>query len=174
MTPPQDFYSFRPYASAGDFLEDRCRAARLDEEFTRLSCLYAHYRRWAFHADLEATTEKFFAKKLEEATRVKPEKFRGHLLYPWCVLDGLNEEDDYRWCEDLEPKVMGQVRVTQSFELADRLIETGVILDRLQPKFSERRHIDKLNKARTALGGHLLVKVDGKRHFIVGSNVERI
>ena len=169
----------RPVAPPEAFIRERTRPAKFDEERTRLACIYAIYRRWAFLSDKTATTLQKFEAALAKECKCEPFEFRGHRIYPRWVLDPpepVEDELDDRPDKVVEPKQLGLVRVVQPLEFVGEQCEVGEVLPWMDPTMKEKDSIERLSSASSMskAKSHLVVVWRGKRRVIAGTKVERV
>ena len=171
-------YRQRPSARPIEFLRARTRPAKFDDEHTRLSCIYAHYRKWAFFADFRPVDEKSFEKELAKVCQVASYDLYGQRMYAWFVLDppAKVQEEPEEAREPSLPKVLGQVRVVRKLDFLSETCEPGIVVDWVEPTPWEKQNLERLNKGvgSATVRGHLVINWNGKRRCISGNSVERV
>lgn len=171
-------YRQRPPARPEAFLRARTRPAKFDEEHTRISCIYAHYRRWAFLTDTRPVEAKTFEKELARFCKTEPYDLHGNRMYAWYILDPPEKTLDEHE-EPKEPpvrKVLGQVRVTKRLDFLVEACEPGTVVDWLEATPWERQNLERLNKSigSATVRGHLVISWNNKRRCVPGTSVERV
>lgn len=171
-------YRQRPSARPIEFLRARTRPAKFDDEHTRLSCIYAHYRKWAFFADFRPVDDKSFEKELAKVCQVAPYDLHGHRIYAWLILDpALKVQDEPEESREPSlPKILGQVRVMRKLDFLSETCEPGVVVDWLEPTPWEKQNLERLNKSfgSSTVCGHLVIHWNNKRRCVPGVSVERV
>jgi|GEM_PF-2056289 len=168
----------KPMAKVEGFVRSRLRPALHESESTRLSCIYAHYRKWAFFQDQTAYSLKNFEDMLAKATRRTYEEFRGERMYPvWIRSPETPKKDDDLSLERKAaqaPVVKGQVEVLRELCFREMSIPCGEVLDWLEPNENERERIGLLRSGSPEnVRQHIVVMFHGIRRMIPADAIRR-
>lgn len=168
----------KPMAKVEQFVRSRLRPAMHDSEHTRLSCIYAHYRKWAFFQDQAPYSLKNFEEALGKATRRSFEEFRGEHMYPvWVRSNEAEKKEDPSTQEKKatqSPIVKGQVEVTRELCFREMSIPAGEVLDWLEPTQSEKDRLEMLKAAgATGSSQHVMVMFRGVRRMVPSDAIRR-
>lgn len=163
-------------AEVKSFVKERLRPVVHDEDHTRISCIYAHYRRWAFLKDLAPYSAKNFETDMARITKREPEEFRGERLYPIQILVIEKEDENEPKKQEQElPIVIGEVEVTTEIQFYQLKVPVGTKLQWLEPTTSERESM-RLAASRdmSSTGGQLVIMLEGKRRMVSTSSIRRL
>lgn len=173
-----DGFRRREWANVGGFVKERLKRAPTDFEHTRLECLYAHYRKWAFFRGEAPVSEPVFCHRLEAATKLSPYDFRGHRMYAAMILDVEPKVDEQEPEERAEVKriVKGQVRAKRNFSFLDEAVSVGQLLDWMEPMPHEKDRLKQAAVERTGKpsASWLVIEFAGKRRYVCSENVEKV
>lgn len=165
------------YASVSDFAKARLRKSEHDSTNTTLSCLYAHYRRWAFLSDLLSLSVERFEADLKKLCKNEAEEFRGHRVYPVeVVLPWESDAPVEASKKATKPKsrVLGQVEFTRQVSFGSDAIQIGEALDWMEPNESEKETIEsKATVKFSRATQHIVVMFRGTRRIVSTDGLRR-
>lgn len=167
------------WSDFGVFKKERLVRAKHDEHWTRLECIYAHYRRWSFLRDSKPRSLEYVEGELLKASKGVVQDFRGHKLFPcWINVPEKQEDDDLRSSRSVveEPVCKGKVRTLRALCFRDVTVLVGAQLDWMEPNSRERAE---MREARRRDGEDpaplpLIVLLGGMRRFVDADSVEKI
>lgn len=168
----------RSWANVSAFVKERLKRAPTDFEDTRVECLYAHYKKWAFFRGEAAVSDPVFCSRLEQATKLTPYEFRGHRMYQAMILDLQPKEElaDDEQKRAPERIVKGQVRSKKKLNFLRETIPIGHVLDWMEPSDYERTRSKSLSAERGLSPSvtWLVVEFAGKRRYVSSEDVEKV
>lgn len=168
------------WSDFGLFRKERLVRAKHDEQWTRLECIYAHYRRWSFLRDERARSLEFVEGELFKASKGSVEEFRGHKLFPcWINVPEKREDDDdgQRGTRAAEEVVYrGKVRTLRPLSYRDVTVLQGAELDWMEPNSRERADMRDWRKrdGRESAPLPLVVLVGEVRRHVDANAVEKL
>lgn len=167
----KDFAEVRPFAT------ERLRRSTHHSEETRLSCIYAHYRKWAHFGDQMPLGLDRFERDLQAVTKATFEEFRGERIYQLEVVDPKEREERNRQAQRAKqaaPLVVGQVRVVRDVVYRSDSLSPGQVLDWLSPTDKERDTIEQMKNSKGARAGqYLVIMFKGERRYVPADAVTR-
>lgn len=168
----------RPWADVIKFFKTKTAEAKSEQDWTRVECLHAHYKRWAFFNETNPVSLKTFEERLPPKFRALAEEVCGTRIYPRLILDppepeGDDDDDEIRSVAARSP--FGKVRTVQTMTFCDGVLETGTVLDWVPPSKWESYEIArKSGDARDDTQAWLVVVWKDKRRYLDGTHVERL
>lgn len=166
------------WSDFGLFRKERLVRAKHDEQWTRLKCVYAHYRRWSFFRNERARSLEFVEGELLNASNGSVQEFRGHRLFPCWIVISNKQDDDGQQIASASDEVVyrGKVRTLYPLWYPDLTVPQGVEIDWIEPNSRERANMrdGRRREGRDPAPLPLVVFVGGARRYVDASKVEKL